>query len=455
MQTMSSSDIRPVAGETPASASAGLQARARRVMPGGLTRSSVHWPGHQHYMVSGKGSRVIDADGVERIDVQNNYTSLLHGHAHPVVTERLVAQARRGTVFGAVTEPEVQLAELLCERVPSFERIRFCNSGTEATLNAVKAARAFTGRPMLAKAEGAYHGTSEFVDVSVNTGPANWGPAERPAAVAEAFGTPQAVLDTVLVIPYNDPQRALALLEAHRDELAGVMLDVMPMRCGLPQATAEYLRAIEDFCRRSGALLILDEVLNFRIGYAGAQGEFGVRPDLTAIGKVIGGGLPVGGVAGRAEVMQVFDSDRGHKVPHGGTFNGNPLTMAAGHAAMELMTPEAMTRLNALGERLRANVRAAIATAGAQVQVTGRGSLFRILPHTRPVTDFRSYYPRPGEGARTEWLMAYMLEHGFLVTRMGAGCLSTANTEAEVDRYAEVLLAGLRKLEHAGLAAVA
>lgn len=434
-------------------ASEKIRARATEVMPGGLTRSSIHWPGHQPYMVSGRGSRVFDADGVERIDVQNNYTSLLHGHCHPVVTERLVAQARRGTVFGAVTEPEVALAELLCSRVASFERVRFCNSGTEATLNAVKAARAFTGRPMVAKVEGAYHGTSEFVDVSVNTSPSNWGPVDRPAAVAEAFGTPASVLDTVLVIPYNDPERALALLESHRDQLAGVMLDLMPMRCGLPQATAPYLHTIEEFCRRSGALLILDEVLNFRIGRGGAQGEFGVRPDLTAIGKIIGGGLPVGGIAGRADVMDVFNSDRGHKVPHGGTFNGNPLTMTAGHASMELLTPAAMTHINALGERMRANVRAAFATADIEGQITGRGSLFRILPHARPVTDFRSYYPRPGESARIEWLMAYMLANGFLVTRMGAGCLSTANTEVEVDRYAEVLLTGLRKLEHAGLTA--
>ena len=434
-------------------ASAKIFNRANEVMPGGLTRSSIHWPGHQHYMVSGSGSRVVDADGVERIDVQNNYTSLLHGHCHPVVTERLVEQVRRGTVFGAVTEPEVKLAELLCARVESFERIRFCNSGTEATMNAVKAARAFTGRPMLAKVEGAYHGTSEFVDVSVNTNPSNWGPADRPAVISEAAGTPQAVLDTVLVIPFNDSERALALLEAHRDQLAGVMLDLMPMRCGLPQATDSYLRAIEGFCSRSGALLILDEVLNFRIGFGGAQGEFDVRPDITAIGKVIGGGLPVGAVAGRADVMEVFNSDRGHKVPHGGTFNGNPLTMTAGHATMELMTPDAMRRLNALGERMRAGVREAFAIAGVEGQVMGRGSLFRILPHSRPISDFRTYYPKPGEGKRTEWLMTFMLANGFLVTRMGAGCLSTANTESEVDRYAEVFLAGLRKLEQAGLAA--
>ena len=262
----------------PASRSAQLSNRARKVMPGGLTRSSIYWPPYQIYAVSGNGSRVVDADGVERVDVQNNYTSLIHGHANPYVTEKIIEQARRGTVFGLTSEPEIRLAELLCDRVPSFERIRFCNSGSEATMNAVKAARAFTGRPKIAKVEGAYHGTSEFVEVSVNTNPQSWGAIDAPAAVPESFGTPRSVMDSVVVLPFNDADRAQKVLEQHKDQLAAVLLDLMPMRCGLPQATREYLEMIERFCKRAGVLLIVDEVLNFVSAIAVRRANSASRP---------------------------------------------------------------------------------------------------------------------------------------------------------------------------------
>ncbi|MCL4744128.1 MAG: aspartate aminotransferase family protein [Burkholderiaceae bacterium] len=447
--------LRKEAGSFPdlSSRSARLSERARKVMPGGLTRSSIHWPPYQIYAASGAGSRVIDADGVERIDFQNNYTSLIHGHAHPQVTEKLIEQARRGTVFGLTSEPEIRLAELLCERVPSFERIRFCNSGTEATLNLVKAARAYTGRPKIAKTEGAYHGTSEFMEVSVNTDPQSWGPIDAPSRVASSQGTPQAVLDNVVVIPFNDPQRALALLEQSKDELAGVVIDLSPLRCGLPRASRPFLDMLQAFCRRSGALLLSDEVLNFRLGYGGAHGEFDVKPDLTAIGKIIGGGLPVGGVAGRADVMDVFNMSIGAKVSHGGTFNGNPLTMTAGHAAMELFTRDALEHLNRMGERLREKVAAAFKSAGVAGQVVGLGSLFRILFHTREYHDYRGYLQTAPEVEQGERLMRWIINNGFLITRMGAGCLSTANTEAEIDRFAEVVHDGLRAMAPESVAA--
>lgn len=435
------------------SRSAQLYERAKKVMPGGNTRTSVYWPPYQIYAVSGHGSKVIDADGIERTDFQNNFTAAIHGHAHPTVVERVCEQMRKGSAFGLCTESEIALAELLCARVPSFERVRFANSGTEATMNAIKAARAYTGRPKYAKCEGAYHGSSEFVEVSIGTGPHNWGDIDDPARVPDSHGTPTGVLDNVVLIPLNDVERAERILERNAAELAGVMIDPMPVRIGMIQATPEFLQMLQRFCKRSGALLIADEVLNFRLNYRGAQTEFGFDPDITALGKIIGGGLPVGAVAGRAEVMKVFDPTAGHAVWHGGTYNGNPATMVAGLASMELMTQEAFDYINRLGDLARTSLRTAIASSGAVAQVTGRGSLLRIHCTDRPMHDYRSYYPTPAERSRTEWLMRWCVNNGFLVTRVGSAALSTANTEDEVRQFAEVVHDGLQAMKREGAVA--
>ncbi|MCC7045947.1 MAG: aspartate aminotransferase family protein [Alphaproteobacteria bacterium] len=433
------------------SRSAQLYERAKKVLPGGNTRTSVYWPPYQVYAVSGNGSKVTDADGIERVDLQNNFTALIHGHAQPLVSERIIEQVRRGTAFGLTTEAEIELAELLCARVPSIEQIRFANSGTEATMNAIKLARAYTGRPKYAKCEGAYHGSSEFVEVSIATGPHNWGELDDPARISDSYGTPQGVLDNVVLIPFNNVEIAERILERHAKELAGVMIDPMPVRIGMVQATPDFLQMIQRFCRRSGALLISDEVLNFRLSYRGAQGDFGYDPDVTALGKIIGGGLPVGAIGGRAEIMRMFDPSAGHKVWHGGTFNGNPATMVAGHATMELMTEEAYAGINRLGEFARTRLREAFATSGVKGQVAGRGSLFRILMTDRPMQDYRSYYPSKEESLRTEWLMRWSVNHGFLLTKVGIAALSTVNTQSEIEQFSQIVHDGLLAMRQEGL----
>lgn len=432
--------------------SAALYERACRVLPGGNTRTSLFWPPYPIYAVSASGSRVTDADGVERLDFQNNFTSLIHGHAHPVIVDRVREQVGRGASVGLATEAEIALAELLCARVPSFEAIRFANSGTEACMNAVKAARAYTGRPKYAKCEGAYHGSADFLEVSISSSPRNWGDEAAPAVLPESRHTPAGVLENVVVIPFNNAAAAERILSMHTDQLAAVMIDPMPVRCGMVQATGEFLDMVRRFTRRSGALLIFDEVLNFRLGYRGAQSEFGIEPDLTALGKIIGGGFPVGAITGRKEVMAVFDPRNGHAVWHGGTFNGNPVTMVAGLACMELMTPEAFHRLNALGELARRKIREAFAAAGVPGQVTGRGSLFRIHCTDRVLSDYRSFYPSQAERERLEWLMRYLLNNGILMTRMGTAALSTVLTEADVGLFADTLLAGLLAMKREDIA---
>ena len=438
----------------PESRSAKLFERAQNVLAGGNTRFSVYTAPYQVYAVSGSGTRIIDADGVERLDMQNNMTVLIHGHAHPAIMERVREQLERGSCFGLATESEIALAELLCSRVPSFDFVRFVNSGTEAVMTALKAARAYTNRPKIAKVEGAYHGSYDYAEISLDSTPLSWGDIESPNSVPYARGTPQGVLEDVVVIPFNDPERALRILESHKDALAGVLIDPLPGRIGFIPATREFLDMIRDFTRRTGSLLIFDEVICFRLGYGGAQSEFACEPDLTALGKVVGGGFPIGVVGGRKDVMSVFDLTRNRPpMPQGGTFNANPVSMVAGLASMELLTPEVFDRLNGLGSLARTLITEAFAAAGAQGNVTGMGSVFRIQLTDRTISDYRTSYLDAAEKQKIEWIWRYLLNNGILINKAGMGALSTVTTEAEINIFAKTVLAGLSEMRSEEIAA--
>ena len=351
--------------------SAELHARAARVMPGGDTRTGTFhmpWP---LVMARGSGSRLWDEDGREYIDFLSNFTSLIHGHAHPVVTEAIVRQAALGTAHGSPTALMTELAERIQQRFPSVERLRFCNSGTESALFAIRAARAFTGRSLILKMEGGYHGSYDHVQIA--QGPANQ-PGLSPGAVAE-----------VVAIPFNDTPRALEVIARHRAALAAVIIEPLMMSGGCIPADAEFLRALAAAVREAGGLFICDEVATFRLGYGGAQGDYGLVPDLTTFGKVIGGGLPVGAFGGRADVMAVFDPTRKGTVGHSGTYNGNAITMAAGIATLDLLTRDVIERLNGEGDAMRARVTAACRESGLPLTVTGKGSLIGVHPVAGPV----------------------------------------------------------------------
>jgi glutamate-1-semialdehyde 2,1-aminomutase len=438
----------------PESQSAKLFERARNVLVGGNTRFSVYTAPYQIYAVSGSGSRIIDADGIERLDMQNNMTVLIHGHAHPAIMERAREQLERGSCFGLATESEIALAELLCSRVPSFDFVRFVNSGTEAVMTALKAARAYTNRPKIAKVEGAYHGSYDYAEISLDSAPLSWGDIESPNSVPYARGTPQGVPEDVVVIPFNDPERALRILESHKDTLAGVLIDPLPGRIGFIPATREFLDMIRDFTWRTGSLLIFDEVICFRLGYGGAQSEFACEPDLTALGKVVGGGFPIGVVGGRKDVMSVFDLTRDRPpLPQGGTFNANPVSMVAGLASMELLTPEVFDRLNGLGSLARTLITEAFASTGAEGNVTGMGSVFRIQLTDRAISDYRTSYLDAAAKQKIEWIWRYLLNNGILINKAGAGALSTVTTEAEINIFAKTVLAGLSEMRSEEIAA--
>jgi glutamate-1-semialdehyde 2,1-aminomutase len=430
------------------SLSGSLYERALRVLPGGVSRNTVLRQPHPFYAVKGEGCYVTDIEGVRRLDCANNMCSLIHGHAHPAIVEALSRQLREGTAFTFATEAEVLYAEHMCGRSPGFEKIRFVNSGTEAVMSCIKAARAFTGREKIAKVEGAYHGLYDYAEVSQTSNPSNWGDVRNPPSIPVTRGTPQGVLDDVVVIPFNDPETAVAILDQHRGELACVLIDPIPHRVGFIQASGDFIDAIRRWTTTDGSLLVFDEVITFRSAYEGAQSWYdGAPPELTALGKIIGGGLPVGAIAGRADAMDVLNP-LATKVlfPHSGTFSANPLVMSAGLAAMSLYDREAVGRLNTLGDRARSQIASGIADAGLPFSVTGAGSLLRV--HMTPVapTTYREAYVDPERARKTKRLLDFAFDHGVMLINTGSAALSTVMTEREVDTLCEVLLDACRHL---------
>ena len=420
-----------------------LYERAMKVMPGGNTRTTVYMKPHPFYASHGKGCRLTDAEGVERIDFTNNYNSLIHGHAHPAINAAVRGQIERGSAFPMATELEIRLAELLCGRIASFEQVRFCNSGSEAVMMAIKAARAYSGKPKIAKCEGAYHGSYDFAEVSLDPTPETWGNGD-PESVAYAKGTPRSVLDEVVVIPFNKPERAERILHTHAQTLACVVIDLMPNRAGLIPATPEFVAMLQRFRKETGVLIVLDEVITLRLGYGGGQEVFGITPDLSAIGKIIGGGYPVGAVGGSGEAMAVFDPTRDKPLlPHGGTFNANPVTMVAGEAAMQHFGQDEIARLGMLGDKARAGITAAFGEAGLPGQVTGLGSLLRIHPHNRPLSDYRSSLMSAPEKSQLAAILRRMRDNGVFVNERGVCSLSTPMGVAEIDIFIDCFRAAL------------
>jgi glutamate-1-semialdehyde 2,1-aminomutase len=406
--------------------------RALTSLPGGNTRTTVFMKPYPIYAARGEGCRVWDVDGNEFIDCINNFTSQIHGHAHPAVMKAATAQLALGSAFGLPTESEVDLAELLAARLPSVDQVRFANSGTEAVMMALKAARAFTGRPKIAKCEGAYHGTYDYAEVSLDPTPEAWG-RNAPVSVAYARGTPDNVLADVVTIPFNNAEAASSLIREYGAELACVLVDPMPNHAGLAPADKTYLEALRKVTREVGALLIFDEVITFRLGFRGAQGLWNVEPDLTTLGKIIGGGFPVGAICGDKDVMAVFDPRPGKPaLPHGGTFSANPVTMRAGLAAMELLDDAAFARLDAMGEAVRAGINDAFHRHGIPGGTVGLGSLLKIHFADRPIRDYRSAYPTEVESSRQAVFNRALLNRGVLAAGYGLMALSTPMTDADI-----------------------
>ncbi len=411
-----------------------LYEQAQQFLPGGNTRTTVFQRPFPLYAAYGKGCYVWDVDNHKRIDCINNYTAMVHGHSHPHITQAVKQQLERGTCFGMPTESEIKLARELTARLPSVESVRFTNSGTEAVMMAIKAARAYTGRPKIAKVEGAYHGSYDLAEVSLDPNPQQWGEGS-PNSVPYAQGTPDSVLEDVIVLPFNDAKKAEALIALHGKDLAAILLDPLPNRAGLIPASPEFLRAIRRSADAAGALVILDEVISFRLGSGGAQSIFSISPDLTTLGKAIGGGFPVGAVGGRKEVMAVFDGSNGKPaLPHGGTFTANPMTMLAGLASLELLDDSSFAHLDRIGAQVREETNSAFRRHGVAGCAVGMGSLLKIHFTDRVPTDYRSVYPTKSEAARLAHFHQSLLANGVLASSYGLMALSTPMAQTEIEQ---------------------
>jgi glutamate-1-semialdehyde 2,1-aminomutase len=415
--------------------SAALHERAVRVMPGGDTRISTYFGPYPLVVERGEGPRLYDADGHEYLDFLNNYTALIHGHAYPPVVEAARRQVERGSAWGAVNEHQIRLAELICGRVPSVERLRFTNSGTEATLLAIRAARAFTGRDAIVKIEGGYHGSHDFVAASVAPDPDQAGPAGAPLTVPEGPGVARGALAATRIVPYNNPEALEQVLVKEHGEIAAVIVEPILGSAGMIHAEDGYLKAVRDLTQEHDVLLILDEVMSFRLDTGGAQAVHGVRPDLTSFAKIIGGGLPVGAFGGREEVMSLYDPRTGG-IHHGGTFNANPATMAAGLAAMESLTPERLAHANQLGDALREGLSEVLDEQVLAGQITGYGSLVGIHLTAQPVRNYR-------DAARVRRELRHALHlaclnRGLLVASWNHLNTSTVMTEHDVRQAVQI-----------------
>ena len=411
---------------------------AQRVLPGGNTRTTIFIDPYPFYAVRGDGPRIWDADGHERIDFNGNYTSLILGHAPAAVVAAVQEVAARGLSFPAPSEHELRLAEALTRRVPSCEQVRFTNSGTEATMLAIRGARAHTGRPKIAKFEGSYHGTHDWVQVSITPPVEGAGSRKRPKAVPAGAGVPDAVLKQVVVLPWNEPEAALKLIDKHAAQLACVICEPVQGAAGVIPPAEGVLQALREVTARHGIVLIFDEVITFRLGPGGAQALMGVTPDMTTFGKIIGGGLPVGAFGGRTDIMAVFDPRGGKpRVAQGGTFNANPLTMVAGLATLKALTAEVYVELDRLGEALREKARRLFRARKVKAQVTGVGSLFCLHWTPKRVVDFRSSRPLDPEQPLRTYLG--LLNEGVLLSQRGMGAVSTAMRDGEIDRFVDAL----------------
>lgn len=421
--------------------SAALHEAARRVMPGGDTRTVAFHAPYPLVITGGQGCRIHDADGRTYIDLLNNYTSLIHGHAHPAVVAAVSERLPHGTAFPAPNEAQTRLAEIIVERVASVDLVRFCNSGSEAVMNALRAARAFTGRDLIVKMEGGYHGTYDDVEVSVRPDPCDpaSGPDHAPVGVLGTRGVPANTSDNVLVTPLNDIDAVERLMRERGQEVAAVIVEPVLGSAGMLPADQAFLESLRVLTLEHDALLIFDEVMSFRLEPGGMQQHCRVRPDLTTFAKIIGGGFPVGGFGGRASVMEQFDPLRPAPLWQSGTFNGNLITMVAGVAAMEAYTPGEVARINALGERLRDGLRTALQDAHVPAAVTGYGSFAGV--HLGP-TAVRTYRDAAlSDKALNRLLHLALLLEGIFVAPRLSMCTSTPMDDATIDE----VVAGFRR----------
>jgi len=414
-------------------ASEALFARALARIPGGVNspvRAFRSVGGKPIFMARGEGSRIWDVDGREYIDYIGSWGPLIFGHRQVEVLRALQEVLEIGTSFGAPTEREVELAELICKLVPSIEQVRLVNSGTEATMSAIRVARGFTGRDRIIKFDGCYHGHGDSLLVKAGSGVATLGLPDSP-------GVPSSLAELTTVLPFNDGDALETMFRVRGNEIACVIVEPIVGNMGCVPPNPGYLTLMREVTARHGAVLIFDEVMTgFRVAAGGAQQLYDIRPDLTTLGKVIGGGLPVGAYGGRADIMNKVAP--AGPVYQAGTLSGNPLAVAAGLAALRRLESEKPYRkLDALGLRLERGLIDALSGVGIRGSVNRVGSMFTLFFTDKKVVDFTT--SKTSDTVRFNAYFQAMLEGGIYLppSQFEAAFISAAHTEADIDRTIE------------------
>src|SRR4051812_11504474 len=417
--------------------------RALRSMPMGVGSSFQQGDPYPIYLTHGEGSRVWDVDGNEYVDTHGGFGCMVIGHAHPKVTEAIARAARRGTHFAAPTPETVELAEELCDRY-DMEQVRFCNSGTEATMHAIRIARAHTGRDHIVKIEGSYHGHHDTVMFSVVPGADTLGGRDQPATTPMSLGTPKWLADYTHVVPFNDLTVLSKLLDERGGEIACLILEPVMMNIGIAEPQPGYLQGLKDLLHRHGCVLIYDEVkTGTAIARGGAGERYGVRPDLTCLAKATFGGTPGAAFGGEAEIMATIERGAAQQ----GTFNGNPLVAAAALATLrEVLTADAYDYLARLGHRLAQGCAAAIADAGLPAHTVDLGAKGCVTYRREPLTNYRDFLDTDVQiyAASYPW----MVNRGVFMTPGDEEqwTLSVQHSDADVDRYVDAFADLCREL---------
>ena len=415
---------------------------AQRLLPGGVN-SPVRAFGavgdRPFFVARAAGATIWDVDGRAYLDFLGSWGPLILGHAAAPVVEAVTEAARRGTSYGAPTPGEVEIAEVISRAVPSVEMLRLVSSGTEAAMSAIRLARGATGRDAIVKFEGCYHGHADSLLVKAGSGGATF-------SMPDSAGVPASLASLTLTLPFNDLEMVRGILDARGHEVAAVIVEPVAGNMGVVPPAPGFLQGLRELTRRHGALLVFDEVITgFRVAYGGAQSLYGVTPDLTCLGKIIGGGLPLAAYGGRRDLME-------HVAPLGkvyqaGTLSGNPLAVAAGQATLRaLADPTVYRRLDALGSRLAAGLEAAAREAGVALVVNRVGSMLTAFFTRRPVTDYAS--AKGADTARYAKFFHGMLSRGIFLaaSQFEAAFVSLAHTEEDIERAAEAAREVLRAL---------
>jgi glutamate-1-semialdehyde 2,1-aminomutase len=404
--------------------------KAQEIMPGGVNspvRAFKSVGENPRFIKSAKGSKIYDVDGNEYIDYIGSWGPMILGHAHPEVVETVARAALDGLSFGAATEAEITMAELICDIVPSIEMVRMVNSGTEAVMSVIRLARGYTGRNKIIKFEGCYHGHSDSMLVKAGSG-------VMTAGIPDSLGVPIGCASDTLTAVFNDIDSVNNLFEQYKNEIAAVIIELVPANMGVVLPNDGFLKNVQKVCKENGALLVADEVITgFRLGLSGAQSYFGITPDITTYGKIIGGGLPVGAYGGKKEIMQLVAPCGG--VYQAGTLSGNPVAMAAGITQLTILknNPQIYTQINRLSQKLADGLRNIIKDSGVKAVVNSIGSLSCMFFSESEVSNYNE--AKKSNTQNYSMFFKSMLSNGIYLapSQFEAAFLSYAHTDEDID----------------------